>query len=70
MVAGTAHFGECEGEVWGAHLAWSGDHRIRVDTKSDGRRYMQAEALYQAGECRLAQDESCETPWLYAAYGA
>ncbi len=69
MVAGTAHFGECRGEVWGAHLAWSGDHRIRIDTKSDGRRFLQAEALYQAGEIQLPPGEGHATPWLYASYG-
>ena len=70
MVAGSAHFSECMGEVWGVHLGWTGDHRIRYDVKSDGRRFLQAEALYQAGEVSLATGESLATPWLYASYGA
>lgn len=70
MIAGTPHFTETRGEVWGAHLAWSGDHRIRIDTKSDGRRFLQAEALYQAGEIEIAGNATHATPWLYASYGA
>ena len=69
IVVGTAHFSEQHGEVWGAHLAWGGDHRLRVDTRADGRRFLQAEALHQQAEVNLAPGKSCETPWLYAAYG-
>ncbi len=46
MVVGKAGFSEQQGEVWGLHLAWSGNHRLRADCKSDGRRQVQAEALY------------------------
>lgn len=69
IVVGTAHFSEQHGEVWGAHLAWGGDHRLRVDTRADGRRFLQAEALHQQAEQRLDPGKSCDTPWLYAAYG-
>lgn len=69
IVVGTAHFSEQHGEVWGAHLAWGGDHRLRVDTRADGRRFLQAEALHQQAELRLDPGKSCDTPWLYAAYG-
>ena len=46
LIAGTKAFDEMSGETWGFHLAWSGNHRMRVDVKADGRRFMQAEALY------------------------
>lgn len=69
IVVGTAHFSEQHGEVWGAHLAWGGDHRLRVDTRADGRRFLQAEALHQQSELSLSPGKSCDTPWLYAAYG-
>ncbi|MBL1375929.1 alpha-galactosidase [Zobellella iuensis] len=68
FMLGTPGFGEQQGEVWGFHLAWSGNHRLRADVKSDGRRFVQAEALYAPGEIRLAEGESCSTPWLYASY--
>ncbi|NLS14080.1 alpha-galactosidase [Vibrio sp. SM6] len=68
LVAGTPHFGELQGDVWGFHFAWSGNHRLRVDAKTDGRRYMQAEVIYLPGEINLAENESLTTPWLYASY--
>ena len=37
MFAGTHAFGEWHGEVWGAHLAWSGNHHTRAEVLADGR---------------------------------
>ncbi len=68
LVAGTTNFDELNGNVWGFHFAWSGNHRLRVDVKADGRRYMQAEVIYFPGEIALQQGESLTTPWLYASY--
>jgi alpha-galactosidase len=68
LVAGTPHFSEMQGDVWGFHFAWSGNHRLRVDVKADGRRYMQAEVIYLPGEVLLKQGESLTSPWLYASY--
>jgi alpha-galactosidase len=48
-----------QGEVWGVHLGWSGNHRLRAEVKTDGRRYLQAEALYLPGEMALAEGETC-----------
>jgi len=68
LVAGTAHFDELAGDVWGFHFAWSGNHRLRVDVKADGRRFMQAEVIYLPGEVMLEEGQSLTTPWLYASY--
>jgi len=68
LIAGTPGFGESHGEVWGAHLAWSGNHRLRIDVKADGRRVLQAEALYVPGEIVLQTGEHINTPWLYATW--
>ena len=68
MVVGTDGFKEQTGEVWGIHLGWSGNHRIQVAVKSNGKRFIQAEALYLAGEVSLAKGETLSTPWLYATY--
>lgn len=68
MMIGPQGFSEQHGEVWGFHLGWSGNHRLRTDIKSDGRRQVQLEALYFAGEIELKQHESLTTPWVYAAY--
>ncbi|GHX44077.1 alpha-galactosidase [Vibrio cholerae] len=70
LVAGTAHFDEMNGDVWGFHFAWSGNHRLRADVKADGRRYMQAEVIYLPGEVALEEDESVTTPWLYASHSS
>lgn len=68
LITGTPGFGENHGEVWGAHLAWSGNHRMRIDVKADGRRVLQAEALYVPGEIVLQAGESLTTPLLYATW--
>lgn len=68
FIQGTSGFSEQQGEVWGFHLAWSGNHRLRSDVKTDGRRFVQAEALYFAGEVSLGENESISTPWVYATY--
>ncbi|MDV6251742.1 alpha-galactosidase [Vibrio sp. EA2] len=68
FVAGTSHFDEMNGDVWGFHFAWSGNHRLRADVKADGRRYMQAEVIYLPGEVALEEGESLTTPWLYASF--
>lgn len=70
IVIGKAGFSEQQGEVWGVHLAWSGNHRLRADCKSDGRRQIQAEALYFSGEIILEPEESVSTPWVYASYSS
>ncbi|CAE6948880.1 COG3345 Alpha-galactosidase [Vibrio sp. B1REV9] len=68
LVVGTTSFDEMSGDVWGFHFAWSGNHRLRVDVKADGRRYMQAEVIYLPGEIALNEGESVTTPWLYASH--
>ena len=68
LVLGRPHFSQEQGEVWGFHLAWSGNHRIRADVLIDGRRFAQLENLYLPGEIALEQGESLSTPWVYAVY--
>ena len=70
LITGSRAFSEMQGEVWGVHLAWSGNHRLRAEVKTDGRRYLQAEALYLPGEMALAEGETLWTPYLYASYSA
>lgn len=68
LVLGTPHFTQQQGQVWGFHLAWSGNHRIRADVLIDGRRFAQLENLYFPGEIELNQGESHSTPWVYTVY--
>nr|WP_318384469.1 alpha-galactosidase [uncultured Enterobacter sp.] len=68
LMAGTQGFSELHGDVWGVHLGWSGNHRMRCEAKTDGRRYVQAEALYLPGEMALEEGDTLWTPHLYASY--
>jgi len=68
MVAGTRGFGFRDGEVWGAHLAWSGDQRLWAESASTGHTLLGGGELLDPGEVRLATGESFESPWLVSAY--
>ncbi len=70
LIIGSPAFSEMQGEVWGVHLGWSGNHRLRAAVKTDGRRYLQAEAIYLPGEVALAEGETLWTPQLFASYSA
>lgn len=70
LMVGSKGFSEQSGEVYGFHLGWSGNHQLRVDAKSDGRRFFQAGELLLPGEMILAVGESYSTPWLYGTYSA
>jgi alpha-galactosidase len=66
--AGTAGFGEWSGEVWGAHLAWSGNHVTLAERLPDGRRYVQLGELLHPGEVVLRPGESYSTPEVIAVH--
>lgn len=68
IILGEQGFSENQGRLWGFHLAWSGNHRIRTEIKIDGRRLVQLEALYFAGEISLQQGQAFATPWVYTTY--
>ncbi len=54
------------GEVLGAHLAWSGDHDMRIDVdmvgSADGRAVLQMGASWDGGEVDLEHDVGYRTP--------
>lgn len=60
----------CEGHglACGFHLAWSGNHRLRVDRLPDGRSALQMGELLWPGEMRLEAGESYCTPDVLAAW--
>ena len=62
--------GEWHGEVWGAHLAWSGNHVLVAECLPDGRRYLQLGELLHPGEICLEPGERYETPWVIATYAS
>ncbi|GAB3593768.1 alpha-galactosidase [Angustibacter peucedani] len=66
LAAGTPSFGFGHGEVWAAHLAWSGDSEHLVQRVPEGAGphggVLAAAELLRAGEIRLARGETYRTP--------
>lgn len=65
---GTPAFSEQRGEVWLAHLAWSGNHRLVVETLPDGRRVLSASDLLLPGEGMLEPGETYEAPTVLGTW--
>ena len=68
VYAGTTGFGEWQGEVWGAHLAWSGNHVLLAERLADGRRYLQLGELLHPGEVVLEPGQRYATPEVLGVY--
>jgi alpha-galactosidase len=66
----TAATTEAQGEAYGLHLAWSGNHRIRVDSVVDGQVFASLGALFFPGEMRLTPGAQYRSPTIVAAYSA
>jgi alpha-galactosidase len=64
----TADTNENAGAAYGFHLAFSGNHRLRVDSLTDGRVLVSLGALFLPGEVRLQPGESLANPEIVAAY--
>jgi alpha-galactosidase len=54
--------------VWGAHLAWSGNHVLLAEVLADSRKYLQLGELLMAGEVCLEPGGSYSTPEVLATY--
>lgn len=67
-VAGETGFGFRSGQVWGVHLAWSGNHRVLAERVFTGERILAGGEVVLPGEIALAHGESYTSPWLYGAY--
>jgi alpha-galactosidase len=70
LILCTPATSETSGEAFGLHLAWSGNHRLRVDTLSDGRVFALLGALLLPGEVRLAAGESYHSPEIVMGYSS
>lgn len=64
----AADTNDSAGQVYGFHLAFSGNHRLRVDSLTDGRVLASLGVLLLPGEVRLAPGESFASPEIVAAY--
>ena len=58
------------GPVWGAHLAWSGNHTLAIEPLTDGRRQLQMGEWLAPGEVLLAPGESYRTPDAHFSFSA
>jgi alpha-galactosidase len=70
LLAGTPGFGFRHGEVWGLHVAWSGNHVTYAERVLEGTATLGGGELLASGEVILAPGEEYASPWLYAAYSA
>jgi alpha-galactosidase len=70
MVAGTPAFGFRTGEVWGSHLAWSGDQRLWAESGATGFTVLGGGELLEPGEVRLKTGEGFTSPWLVSSWSA
>ena len=70
LMVGTSAFGEQSGEVWAAHLAWSGNHHLRVEALEDGSRFLTLAELLLPSEVHLEPGETYDAPLVAMAYSA
>jgi alpha-galactosidase len=72
LTVGVPGFGFRTGEVWSAHVAWSGDQRYLVEQLPEGAGVhagvLGGGELLRAGEIRLAPGESYTTPVCHFAW--
>ncbi len=69
LVAGVPGFAHRHGEVWGVHVAWSGNHRSLAERSHYNPGLLGGGELLLPGEVRLTPGESYTTPWLYGSHG-
>ncbi|MFC7625283.1 alpha-galactosidase [Microlunatus sp. GCM10028923] len=69
LQVGTPGFGFADGEIWGVHVAWSGNHTHYAERIATGEQVVGGGELLLPGELRLSGSESYASPWLYGSYG-
>lgn len=69
LSVGEPGFGFAEGEVWGLHTGFSGNHRTWAERLFDGQQVLGGSELLLPGEVSLEHDDSYSTPWIYGVYG-
>ncbi|MEO1593957.1 MAG: alpha-galactosidase [Pseudomonadota bacterium] len=68
VIAREPDTNESQGGVAAFHLAWSGNHRVRIDRHNDGRAFAQLGELFFPGEMMLNAGDVYESPALLAAW--
>jgi len=68
MVAGEPSFGFRRGQVWGVHVAWSGDHTTYAERTPEGECLLGGYELLGPAEVILDEGGSYTSPWLLGAW--
>lgn len=68
VIAGEPGFDFERGQVWGVHLAWSGNHRVWAERTHDGPAALGAGELLGPGEIVLGPGESYTCPELLVSW--
>ena len=68
VVLHAADTSEAGGDTYGLHLAWSGNHHVRVESLPSGDAGAQLGELFLPGEMSLAPGERYRTPVLHGAF--
>lgn len=69
LIAGTDDMDFGHGEVWGVHVAFSGNHRVTAERLFSGERVLTAGELLLPGEIELSHGETYTAPPVFAVYG-
>lgn len=69
VVAGVPGFSFRSGEVWGVHVAWSGNHRTLAERTSQGDAVLGGGELLLPGEMVLQPEGAYRGPWVYGSHG-
>ncbi|WP_022910530.1 alpha-galactosidase [Aestuariimicrobium kwangyangense] len=66
---GEPGFGFAEGEVWGVHVGWSGNHLHYAERVLTGEQLVGGGEILLPGEMVLANGQSYAGPWVYFSHG-
>ncbi len=66
---GTPGFDFADGEIWGVHTAWSGNHTHYAERVYTGEQLIGGGELLLPGEMILRPGRSYATPWVYGSHG-
>ncbi len=67
-ILASSETNETSGPAAAFHLAWSGNHRLRIDRHQDGRGFVQMGEMGFPGEIRLGKGETYQTPDFLVAW--
>jgi alpha-galactosidase len=68
VAVGQPGFGNRHGELWAAHVGWSGNTTAFVERLPEGWSGLGGGELLEPGEVELDPGASYSSPWLYAAW--